>query len=58
MAGYIIMGYLLLQDASVNAELFTTSANVFIRWAEAEIDKHAGYISRMNLNDLVYFQRK
>ena len=58
MAGYTIMGYLLLQDASVNAALFTTSANVFIRWAEAEIDKHASYISRINPDDLVYFHKK
>ncbi len=58
MAGYTIMGYLLLQDASVNAALFTTSANVFIRWAEAEIDKHASFISRINPDDLVYFHKK
>ena len=57
MAGYIIMGYLLLQDATANAELFATSANVFVRWAEAEVDKHAGYISRINPDEMAYFRR-
>ena len=55
MAGYIIMSYLLLQDATANAELFTTSAHVFIRWIEGEVDKHTGYISRINPDEMVYF---
>lgn len=57
MAGYIIMGYLLLQDATMNAELFSTSANVFVRWAEAEVDKHTGYISRLTLDELTYYRK-
>lgn len=52
MAGYIIMSYLLLQDATANAELFTTSAHVFIRWIEGEVDKHTGYISRINPDEM------
>ena len=55
MAGYIIMGYLLLQDATTNAELFATSAQVFIRWVEGEVDKHTGYISRISPDDLTYY---
>ena len=55
MAGYIIMGYLLLQDATTNAQFFATSANVFVRWAEAEVDKHTGYISRINPDEMAYF---
>ena len=57
MAGYTIMGYLLLQDATVNAELFATSANVFVRWAEAEVDKHAGYISRITVHELAHYRK-
>jgi hypothetical protein len=57
MAGYIIMGYLLLQDATANAGLFATSANVFVRWAEAEVDKHVGYISRINPDEMAYFRK-
>ena len=47
MAGYLIMGYLLLQDATANAELFATSARTFVRWTEDEVDKHTGHISRI-----------
>ena len=48
MAGYIIMGYLILQDATTNETLFATSAHVFVNWAEDEIDKHTGHISRIS----------
>ena len=58
MAGYIIMGYLLLQDATANAELFAQSAHIFVRWAEAEIDKHIGYISRIKPDEMGYFIKK
>ena len=47
MAGYLIMGYLLLQDATANAELFTPSARTFVRWTEDEVDKHTGHIKRL-----------
>ena len=47
MAGYLIMGYLLLQDATANAELFATSARTFVGWTEDEVDKHTGHISRI-----------
>ena len=55
MAGYIIMGYLLLQDATTTAELFATSAHIFVRWVEGEVDKHTGYISRINPDEKVYY---
>ena len=47
MAGYIIMGYLLLQDATAEAALFAPSARTFIDWAEGEVDKHTGCINRI-----------
>ena len=46
MAGYIIMSFLLLQDATTHADLFASSAHTFISWTEAEVDKHVGFISR------------
>ena len=58
MAGYIIMGYLLLQDATTNETLFATSTHVFVRWTEGEVDKHTGYISRINIEDLAYYRQK
>ncbi len=57
MAGYIIMGYLLLQDATTNAQLFASSAYLFVHWIEGEVDKHAGYISRMTPDEMAYFVR-
>ena len=51
MAGYLIMGYLLLQDATANAERFASSAHTFVCWTEDEVDKHTGHIKRLNLED-------
>jgi hypothetical protein len=48
------MGYLLLQDATADAELFTPSAHTFVRWIEGEIDKHTGYIKRINPDEMVF----
>jgi len=44
MAGSIIMGYLLLQDATRNAE-FTKSAEVYNKLAQAEVTKHTDFIA-------------
>ena len=57
MAGYIIMGYLLLQDATSSPELFTSSAHVFIHWTEAEVDKHTGYIGRIRPDVMNYYRK-
>lgn len=43
MAGNIIMGYLLLEDAS-RTPSFAKSANVYIRMGEAEVARHAKFI--------------
>ena len=51
MAGYLIMGYLLLQDATANAERFASSAHTFVCWTEDEVDKHTGHIKRLSLED-------
>ena len=56
MAGYIIMGYLLLQDATADAELFAPSARTFIDWTEDEVDKHTGHISRVAPNEKYFIQ--
>ncbi|MCM1368975.1 MAG: acyl-CoA dehydrogenase family protein [Candidatus Amulumruptor caecigallinarius] len=44
MAGYTVMGCLLLEDATRNDE-FRTSLNVFVKYAQAEVAKHADFIS-------------
>lgn len=51
MAGHIIMGYLLLADAT-RTESFTKSANNYIRFGEAEISKHAEFINKFDMESL------
>lgn len=53
MAGGIIMGYLLLQDASANETLFAQSARVFVSYVASLVDMNAGYIERFELADLL-----
>ncbi len=53
MAGYTVMGILLLEDAARN-DMFRRSLNVFVNYAEAEVAKHADFISKFahdQLND-------
>ncbi|MBP5365378.1 MAG: acyl-CoA dehydrogenase family protein [Bacteroidales bacterium] len=60
MAAHTIMGHLLLRDASNNAELFAKSANVYIRYAEAEVEKHMAFIRKFrdeNLADYLYAEK-
>ena len=44
MAGHIIMTYLLIIDASRD-EQFATSAEVYVNYAEAEVEKHYAFIN-------------
>jgi alkylation response protein AidB-like acyl-CoA dehydrogenase len=51
-AGHCIMGYLLLQDANKNGDLFRKSAEVYIYYAEAEVHKIQHYIENFKIEDL------
>jgi alkylation response protein AidB-like acyl-CoA dehydrogenase len=51
-AGYIIMGYLLLQDATMNEEMFAKSAALFTMQVAAWVDGHAGYVERFDVAHL------
>lgn len=44
MAGYIVMGYLLLDDTKRNAD-FRTSLRVFVRLGQAKVAEHADFIT-------------
>ena len=57
MAAYTIMGHLLVQDASKNPELFGTSAQVFVRYAESEVEKHINFIRKFYKDDLAYYRK-
>jgi alkylation response protein AidB-like acyl-CoA dehydrogenase len=56
MAGHIIMGYLLLTDASRN-EIFRESTNVYIQFGQAEVEKHAKYICEFEKDNLAFFRK-
>ena len=50
MAGHIIMGYLLLSDATRCAD-FKKSANVYVRFGEAEVARHHKFIAEFAVED-------
>ena len=51
MAGHIIMGYLLLSDATRN-DAFTKSANVYVRYGEAEVRKLHAFVTEFRPEEL------
>ena len=56
MAAHTIMGHLMVQDATKNPELFGTSAQVYVRYAEAEVEKHINFIRKFDKDDLAYYR--
>jgi len=55
MAGYIIMSHLLITDAS-RERSFRFSAEVFLRYTEGEVAKHAACITASKPEDMVKFK--
>jgi len=51
MAGYIIMAYLLLQDAKLN-ESFRSTALVYTKMIQAEVARHCEYINNFDIAQL------
>ncbi|MGL5938097.1 MAG: acyl-CoA dehydrogenase family protein [Phocaeicola sp.] len=56
MAAVSIMGHLLIQDATTAPELFEKSANVFVNYAEAEVEKHFNFIRKFKAEELVNYR--
>ena len=50
MAGHIVMGYLLLSDATRCSD-FTKSATVYVRYGEAEVNRHYKFITEFTESD-------
>jgi alkylation response protein AidB-like acyl-CoA dehydrogenase len=50
--GHCMMGYLLLQDADKNYDLFRKSAEVYVYYAEAEVNKIQHYIDNFKIESL------
>ena len=53
-AGYIVMGYLLLDDATRNDD-FRRSLNVFVNLGKAECAKHAEFIEAFKPDQLAFY---
>lgn len=57
MLGHIIMGYLLIGDASHEPDLFLDSAKVYVNMGEAEVARHARFIASFNPEDQAAYMR-
>ncbi len=57
MLGHIIMGYLLIGDASHEPDLFLDSAKVYVNMGEAEVARHARFIGNFNPEDQAAYMR-
>ena len=57
MLGHIIMGYLLIGDASNEPDLFMDSAKVYVNMGEAEVARHARFIGNFNPADQAAYMR-
>ena len=55
MAGHIIMGYLLVSDATNEPELFGNSAKVYVNLGEAEVTRHHKFITSLNPADVAAY---
>lgn len=58
MAADVIMCHLLLQNASKAPELFGKSFQVYVNLAEAEVEKHASLIGKMNVEQLENYRQQ
>ncbi|MBQ3634537.1 MAG: acyl-CoA dehydrogenase family protein [Bacteroidales bacterium] len=56
MSAHTIMCHLLLRGASEAKELFETSAKVYVRYAEAEVEKHYSYIKSFEIESLADYR--
>jgi alkylation response protein AidB-like acyl-CoA dehydrogenase len=56
-AGHCIMGHLLLQDADRNPALFRKSAEVYISYAEAEVNRIRHYIENFKIETLESYRQ-
>jgi len=56
MAGYIVMGYLLLND-SQRSEKYITSCEVFVKMGKSKVAEYAEYIASSEMKDLGIFKK-
>ena len=57
MAGHIIMGYLLIYDATNRPELFSKSAHVYVNYGEAQVAANAKFIAEFQPADFANYKQ-
>lgn len=56
IAGYTVIGHLLLQDAQ-RADRFLKSAEIFIKYGQAKVCAHASFIDNFNPDQLGMYKK-
>ena len=57
MAAVCVMSHLLLQDANKAPELFAKSLDVYVNYAEAEVEKHYSFIQNFQAEKLENYRK-
>ena len=57
MAAVCVISHLLLQDATKAPELFAQSLNVYVNYAESEVEKHFNFIRKFNAEELASYRK-
>lgn len=57
MAAVCVMSHLLLQDATKAPELFAKSLDVYVNYAEAEVEKHHSFIQNFDAEELENYRK-
>ena len=57
MAAVCVMSHLLLQDATKAPELFAKSLDVYVNYAEAEVEKHYSFIQNFDAENLENYRK-
>lgn len=50
------MSHLLLQDATKAPEMFGKSLNVYVNYAESEVEKHFNFIRKFRADELASYR--
>ena len=56
MAAVNVMSHLLLQDATKAPELFGKSLDVYVNYAESEVEKHFNFIRKFQVEELANYR--
>lgn len=56
MAGYVIIGYLMLLDAQ-REERFSRAAEIFIKYGQSKVASYAAYIDNFDMKDLGMYKK-